>query len=728
MQEFPGLPENIYEYENRFNYSVWTPNTRVVLCSVPWDSSYRDIVRFDTDADRFAWFNQREAEGLGVVLTGMVYLKYNEPIRINVPFDQAAQYNYITVTNPTQPVPGSTTPSNLYYFVQECRYLAPNTTELVIQLDVWQTFYNRVEFNLCYVNKGHIGIANTHASISSLNRYMLEPEGLNAGDEYEIVHQEYFNFYNTPPWVLLMSSADLTSDWGTEANPNLATANGTSGGGVTQGCELYVCDFQNFRVLMGALSAAPWVSQCISFVTLIPANMVKLGNKITYKNAEFYELALSPNNELTYSLTGFYDKFALPTRYANLLKFYTSPYTCVEVTYNNGGEIILKPECVGLEDTPTQQVDFVLLSATVPPDIRAIFFPKHYNNAGIIDVNETSKNGAGAEITRTFYNGEGYDMALTMTNFPQVSIVNNMYSYYLASSVHTRAYQFASADWSQQKALTAAQTAYDQATQGTHTARMNTGVSNALNTTMANLANTQAWGNYAIDSMASIGGSVIGLAAGAATGPAGVIGAGMGAAQNVANVAFNAARTGLNNDFRTQNANAQNSAASQLTANNIEQARFNRDTNYDYAGYAARGDYETAIQGIQAKVQDARLTQPTTSGQNGGDLFNIANGLCGVLVKWKRIKPNFINQIGDFWLRYGYYINRWIKPPANLQCMTNFTYWKMQETNLGSSKVPELFREAIRGIFEKGVTVWNDPEKIGKTDLADNEPLEGIYY
>lgn len=715
MAEFPGLTENIYEYENRFNYSVWTPNTRVVLCSVPWDSSYRDIVRFDTDADRFAWFNHREAEGLGVVLTGMVYLKYNEPIRINVPFDQAAQYNYITVTNPTQPVPGSTTPSNLYYFVKECRYLAPNTTELVIQLDVWQTFYNRVEFNLCYVNKGHIGIANTHASISSLNRYMLEPEGLNAGDEYEIVHQEYFNFYNTPPWVLFMSSADLTGDWGTEANPNLATANGTSGGGVTQGCELYVCDFQNFRLLMGQLSAAPWVSQCISYVTLIPANMVKLGSKITYKNVEFYELALSPNNELTYSVTGFYDKFALPTRYANLLKFYTAPYSCVEITYNNGGEIILKPECVGVENTSTQQVDFVLLSATVPPDIRAIFFPKHYNNAGITDVTETSKNGAGAEVTRTFYNGEGYDMALTMTNFPQVSIVNNMYSYYLASSVHTRDYQFASADWSQQKALTAAQLGYSQASNAMDTALLNQQRSNQLSRALTNQANTQAWANTGLNAVAGIvGGAVGGGAAGLAAGAASAV--------------ANAAGTAINNSFNQLSTNTNIAAANDILANTQANQAFNRDTNYDYAKFATQGDYETAIQGVQAKVQDARLTQPTTSGQNGGDLFNIANGLCGVLVKWKRIKPNFVNQIGDFWLRYGYYINRWITPPANLQCMTNFTYWKMQETNLGSSKVPELFRETIRGIFEKGVTVWNDPEKIGKTDLADNEPLGGIYY
>ena len=109
-------------------------------------------------------------------------------------------------------------------------------------------------------------------------------------------------------------------------------------------------------------------------------------------------------------------------------------------------------------------------------------------------------------------------------------------------------------------------------------------------------------------------------------------------------------------------------------------------------------------------------------------MFNAVNGYNGILIKWKRLKPNFMRTVGDFWLRYGYYINRWLVPPADLKCCENFTYWKMQEISLTSSQVPELFREAIRGIFEKGVTVWSNPDRIGRTDLADNEPLEGIYY
>lgn len=717
MEEFPGLPGDIYAYENQFNYAVWTPNTRVTMCNVPWDSSYRDIVRFDTQEAKAAWFKDQAAAGYAFILSGMVYLRYNEPIRVNIPFDQASRCNYIMVENPGQPVPGALSPSVFYYFVQDVTYIAPNTTQLNVQLDVWMTYYDRVHFSMCYVNRGHIGIANANANINNLTWYMTETEGLNIGDEYEVVHQTYWSFAAQPPWVLFMCSADLTADWGTIANPNLNSANGTSGGGIIQGCEVYCCDFQNFRVLMQALQRAPWVSQCINYITVVPSIMLNKSSTPTkIQGADVYELALSPIEPVIYSVTNAYANFSIPSRYKNLLKFYTSPYTSIEITYLNGGEIVLKPECLTIEDTPTQQVDFVLQAATVPPDVRAVFFPRHYN-AGETrnDLTFKAKNGAGAEVTRTFYDGEGLDMALTITNFPQVSVVNNMYAYYMASTVHSRNYAFETADWSQQKAMMGADTVYSLSSNSMATQALNQSTSNQLSRQLNQLSQEQNWANWGLNSVSGIvGGAVGGGLAGAGTALAGA--------------AVGAAGTAINNAYSQMANTAQIGAATEITAANIKNQGFARDTNYDYAKFAAEGDYQNAIQAIQAKVQDARLTQPTTSGQNGGDMFNVANGYQGVLIKWKRLKHNFVKQVGDYWLRYGYYINRWMVPPKNLKCCENFTYWKIQETSLTTSQVPELFRETIRGIFEKGVTVWSNPDKIGRVDLADNEPVQGVYY
>jgi hypothetical protein len=58
--------------------------------------------------------------------------------------------------------------------------------------------------------------------------------------------------------------------------------------------------------------------------------------------------------------------------------------------------------------------------------------------------------------------------------------------------------------------------------------------------------------------------------------------------------------------------------------------------------------------------------------------------------------------------------------------MSKFTYWKLTETYITAATIPESFKQVIRGIFEKGVTVWADPSYIGNTDLADNAILGGI--
>ena len=59
--------------------------------------------------------------------------------------------------------------------------------------------------------------------------------------------------------------------------------------------------------------------------------------------------------------------------------------------------------------------------------------------------------------------------------------------------------------------------------------------------------------------------------------------------------------------------------------------------------------------------------------------------------------------------------------------MSNFTYWKMQQVQVNGT-LPELFKETIRGIFEKGVTVWTNPNNINNIDLADNDIVEGVRY
>lgn len=721
-QDFPGLPENIYEYENRFNYSVWTPNTTILMCNVPWDSSYRDVVRFDSDKERDAYFASRTSDGYAFTLNGLVYLRYGEPVRVNAPFDMVTRCNYMVVKNSMQPISPTEgrQPDVFYYFINDAKYLAPNTTQVNVQLDVWMTYYDRINFNLCYVNKGHVGIANENSTIDNLSDYLTDAEGLNIGDEYEIADIAIDSFLNEPPYIVIMCTADLTAGFGTVSNPTLKTATGSINDGMPSGSAVYACNSENFLALMGKLQDAPWVSQCISMVTVVPARFVQNATSTTVAGIDMLVMPDSPaENIRSMDVPNVMGMFHIPERYRNLLKFYTSPYCVIEMTGYNGGEVVLKPECLELDND--DGISIFTNTVVAPPDIRAYSYVAGYNTAkgvgGSVDADYYLPSG-GDPFPHSEYNEEGLDIAIQFGNFPQFSLVNNQYIYYLASNRNRLAYQFSSADWSQQKALTAAQLSFNQSGANMQNAWANQQVANQANWALSGISQEKSLWSGAT-SMASSG---VGALGAAASGNAG------SAAAGVANMALAGANTALNADWINRTTATQVGAATATTQNNIGLQGYIRDTNYDYAVYAANGDYETAIQGIQAKVQDARLTQPSTSGQNGGDAFNFCKGYMGVRLKFKRLKPNFMRQVGDFWLRYGYYVNRWIVPPADLKCMENFTYWKMQSVSLDSSEVPELFKESIRGIFEKGVTVWNDPNKMYKVDLADNEPVKGVRY
>lgn len=733
-QEFPGLPENMYEYQNQFDYSVWTPNTEITCATVPWDSSYRDIVRFDSNELRDEYFSVVKQYGYSFNLNGMVYLRYGEPVRVNAPFSMINQCNYLIVRNPIQPVPDTASgfgvpkrkPDVFYYFIKDVTYIAPNTTQLNVQLDVWQTYYDRLYFGMCYINKGHIGIANENSTQYNLRDYLTDTEGLNIGDEYDVTYQWFYNFQDETPYIVIMSNTNLEDDYGSVSNPKLRTSTGDINDGMPNGSRAYALTADNFIEFMRNIADYPWVSQGISMITVVPRVFCQVSPSTT-TIAGVIANRLAPNPDAdgtTFEIFNIFDNYDIPDRYKHLFKFYTAPYSFIEMTGLNGGEIVLKNECMTIGKTTNGHNDVSLVrtrSICAPPMIRGLVMPLGYNTSGTSsDSGDYSINyyaPDGNLRTTMLGGGEFMDMCVQFSNFPQFSIVNNMYLYYMASNIHSLQYQFQNADWSQQKALMGASLSYNQATQNMNTAWANQQTANQASWALSGISQEKnVWNG--VQGVVSNGIGAVGSLAREDVG--GAIGGALKAAGSGMNAALNA-------DWINRTTSAQVGAATQTTQNNIANQQYMRDTNYDYARFAAKGDYENAIAGIQAKVQDARLTQPTTSGQNGGDPFNMCNGFCGILFKWKRLKTNFLVQVGDFWLRYGYYVNRWVQPPQNLKCMSNFTYWKMQQVQVNGS-LPEVFKETVRGIFEKGVTVWSNPNNINSIDLADNDIVKGVKY
>lgn len=722
MADFPGLPENPYEYVNRFDYSVWTAGTRITALNVPWDASYRDVVRFATEEEKAAWFQRAASSGTAFDLTGLVYLRYGEPVRLPVPFSQVNQCNYLVVRNPEQPVPSRVTgkperiPDTFYYFVTDVRYLAPNCTELTVQLDVWTTYAERLSFGRSFVARGHAAIANENCTLETLADYLTDAEGLEYGDEYEVASQEMLELNGDAPWVLVMSTADLTKDWGTVSAPNLTTATGADAQGMYSGCAVYAIPPWNFKALMTALSSAPWVSQCITYMTLVPEAVMQTGSPVDIHGVTAWLLESQNKGPQAYVVAGFWRRFNLPERYQSLYKLYTSPYCMVEVTGLSGAEIVMRPECLQLDNAGALRLN--MWYSCTPPDVRIVVTPAYYNAPSNSDrITGTGYDGTGQPRAWALEGGENLDMALTFANFPQLSLVNNGYMAYMAGTAYTRAYSFDAASWAYEKAGAAAGLSRQQTRRGMGAQSANQAVANRLAWQSNDISQQQnLWGG--VQQVAGgVGGALGNLAYG---NMAGAAGSAVGALTAGANTALNA-------QWLQQSTANQVGAANATLQNNLDYQAYTADSNYQYAQMAASGDYKNAIAGIQAQVDQARLTQPSTVGQNGADVFNWANGLFGILVKFKRPKQNHLVQLGEYFLRYGYIVNRWLVPPDDLTLMSKFTYWEVQDPQVFAD-MPEVFKQTVRGILSAGVTVWTSPDYIGRTDFANNEPKGGFAY
>lgn len=714
-----------------FDLLHWPPGTQATLTNVPWNSDYRDVVYFDNGHKGLNAYIDK-SESANIVINDMSYARPGQPVRINVPYNRAMRFNYIRVTNGKQPVPGSDISQTWYYFITEFKHVAPNVTEIYVQLDVCQSFLYDVTFGRCYIEAGHIGVANERRMAKSGRTFLTVPEGFNLGEQYQVrnvYNRRIMSLADANQNVLIMSTVDMTVDPGSVSNPNLKTAKGAITEGIPNGASLYYSDdFMNF---MNEIKDYPWVSQGIIGIWVFP-NVKSLGKSSTaYNNLKRVSNTIAPTLMKTFTFDHTEDwrnnsKFlaydGLEERYRYLHKFKVFPYSFFELTFNNGAPVIMKPELIN--DTKVSISEFYHFT---PPNMKILAMPTQYNGYGDGEVAgwvTTDKDGNGQTINTSNINnprGEFMDMAAQISNFPSLSLVNDSYAAFLAGNSNSIQYQYNSADWSQQKALAANNLSYDQSSNQMALQSQQAAIGiNAANQQTA-LANTSQAQHTDVNNKWGIGTGVAGglINGGLAGGAMGLLGSGASAMQNNQNMA-------IDQTTRNQSQSISNAQTNKMLDAQLANGQYMRDSNKQYADFAAKGDYRNAISGINAKVQDAKLTQPTTSGQMGGEYFNLSAFGMGYMLKYKTLDNANMIVIGEHWLRYGYAVNRYYTVGKKLHCMTRGTYWKMVECVITKAPMPETFKQSIRGIFEKGVTIWKNPDDIGVLDWADNEIVEGI--
>lgn len=673
----------------------WPAGSQAKFFRVPWDSAYKDVVLFQNEAARDTYFETLTRDALE--LRNMTYLKPREPLMVNVPYSTAYKYNYVMVENPAEAADGE--PTRLFYFILSASYVAPNTTALELQLDVWQSYFYGCEFGIGFLERGHWPVkliydARQRGQVAlspALRAYGLQPEGLDIGNEYMVSYHEWKDVSNPEGdgWrVVVTSTTNLAADWGTKESPNLETADGQKVDGLVSGCNVYSMTADNFKSFMEAIKAAPWVAKGIADITAFPSGLLSAGPDVELGGVAANFLGETPDETEWFRMDDVYDHImaAVPERYNYLYKFCTYPYSLIEWSNYAGSPLLLKPELLNLVDSygpggvleHSGSMPMFAKSCAANPGMRVCVYPRSYGSTsyGTQDIGYTYATMDG-EKNGVLYAGYNTDTGVWFQGFPKFALVNDEYTNYLASSVNTRNFSYSSAGWTLAKSQAQSQMGYNQTMQSLDVAQQNQNINNAA-----------AIATGALSAVSSLASGNVGGAVG------GALGTGIGLVSS--NMQF---------------ANSQNLTASQASQN------------YGLAQWANQGDYEQAIASINAAVQDAALTQPSVSGQTGGDGFNLSNGLMGIDVRYKTLSPSAYSSIGDYWARYGYAFNNYVNMAGGgWHQMQHFTYWRFSELYITRAQCAEADKDAIRGILQKGTTVWRYPGEVGAIMVSDNRP------
>ena len=771
--DFPHIGNvDTYKYDNDFDYGRFdAPQMELQICTVPWDmgeahignrtiSGIGNVVYFGSKENRDAWFDAIPDDECYRFTTKFKELHSEHVIDVPVPYDMCAKHNYLVVryakfANDGSPVEyeGNGGLREWFWFIREVEFVAPNTTKLHLLDDAFQTWIYDVNVSGMILERGHAPMfamrADDYLENPIQNNEYLLTEDVNYGDASIVQHIDVLELNAGTMYACIATTANPTGTWGSEGAGTWNTP--ASSYYMNDGCpSVYVFAMQvaNLNTFLANVdSQAPQFKQTIQAVFFASKDLVTLAGNFTFCNVTCYGVAAGRK---TFNLSNI-DKgdFAYNPRYADIAKLYTDPYAHIEVTDENGNTDIIR-----IEDT-NGTID---VSAAL-----SLAFPFINIDAHLMGVGGT----ATASVTfkniysHTFnVSGQWYDY-LRSWAVPTFAVVQDSSVNYDFATDFDRKQRVVDYTTTQtnQNAIADTQSANATLTTTANTATVNrsnlSANTDANNTITINDAGKAAQ-KYIIDAQAkstiafqdqqgsiasasTVAGGAVGAIGAAASLDLGgtissvanaVIGAETTQAQTQVAIgmtqagadftnASNSATTTLADDSTTYKVNNQTATASDLVS--IQNSLVTGTTANTVATEKANATREAtrAQSSIDNDIAQAALNAPYQFGSfsNGQSAATKPIAMFAHIVTQSK---SAIASAGDEFLRYGYMLDRQWEFDGNWNIGKYFTYWKLKDFWVTNLNVPDMYMDKLRFFLFGGVTVWRNPDYIGKVTVYDN--------
>lgn len=760
-------------YENRFDYQKWRNDaTYIDLLNVNWDADYQNVPGFESDDERDKWFDAQRSKTLELQTN---VREWQTSLKVPLPFDEAQGFNYARVRFGTVPVEGfgGDYRSELFFFIQNVNSTpAPSTTELSIALDTWTTYIDHVEIDFMMLERGHYPLAQSPVEKYLENplensSWLLAPD-VQSANAIKTAHSSEVLFNGENVKLVIATTRNPLGDAGSAA---AATWTIPTGNPTVQGApSVYylATDGANTERLLNALDAnEPAFKQTVIGVFYVTADLLTLLDHVDLWSVPC-DLVSATQTELPVLHL---DKkmFGYSDDYADIAKLYTGAYSRIVLSDGNGGSFDIMPE----ETTGTIDLQASLNLAAPALSIEGLL-------TGVGGA-KTSLQFANVSAQTFAFGGRWYETLMSWS-VPTYAITQSAYATESATGFYSRdqaihaaqtAYDNTEASAAAGKANVNDSNAASVSNNATQVAanvanvqrsitaaNQDYGAQNSLNTAL------QAWNaGYSRASTAievegqqqaagvSVGGTVasaivgagVSLAKGDAIGAiTSVVSGAISGATTASNTAIsvnmseskteasisnsanvvtatnqnNADRTAVSNSAQTDLTTIANDAATAITANSAATSNGNAARTCNATIANATRSQAIAERGVQAGWNAAKLKSPNRFGADAQGLGKVRP--LGLFANIVTMSDSDIARVGDQMLRYGYALSRNVRV-SSLNVMPKFSYWQASDLWLVSrTGVSEAQQEILKNILKRGVTVWREPDDIGKVSIYDN--------
>lgn len=636
-----------------------TPETEVYLYKgVPFSNNYIDVLKFNNVAEQNSYFASLEH----LKIEKMSYQRTNNSIRVPFEKDRILNYNYLSFKNKNY------TDKVFYGFITSINYINPNCSEIIFEIDVFQTWQFQINYRKCYVNREHQNRWNADGS-PVINTV---PENLDIGNEYQYVGECKPNEANKPKvqWLCLVTSLD-NNDF-IEGQPNQIV------GGVPEYLQIFYYPISIF-LPDSEINLNGTINTNLKNLILQFRNGTNLVNKLK----SMYMVDFPPFNFSVYPEVQVSKHLDIQANNLGIYKVYTE----IDDKGNKTGELVLYG-LVDVANTGSSNLrvlnfenPFSALQRLSPvTESKLLMYPYSYFKL-------TDKRGT-EQIYKSEYikNASGnleVDINSSYGNAPRIIYSINSY---LGTSYTTNKHLEHAMINSQPNALTIIDDYSSAYLQGNI---------NTMRQTIENTINQGRLTNQLVKN----------------TGVGNIVGGFMGNMGNVVN--------GAGNIYSgTQAGVVGGSGAIASASGNIVSGLVSQDITEINTRAQTSLNNRMAIENDLAKRQDISNVADNVSLQGGNTFFNFGSGLQHRLfAEVYQITPEYKAILTDYFRKYGYAIHK-IKMP-NIHTRKSWNYVQVTECNF-TGDMPEIYMDKIKDIFNNGVTIWHNKD-VGNYDLNNDE-------